>query len=229
MAKKLLLISLILFVGFNSKAQKTKKRDLVKVAENQILGLKNGVLLVRLQSSSNSILALKKRSHNQAAARIEAEQKAENKAIIAAFKEYFPFCKVYFFMADSSEKISNREFENLFVNQNLKLDTSIHLPKETFFLIAEYCKLESEINYIPDSVNAANIYGTEMSFPVLSLKDENLNQLKRPFPFYTKTTILGQRKSKKQSVKDLNKKLTKYYEFVTNPYYKNGKIRREFK
>lgn len=133
-------------------------------ANREIAALKNGALIVRLQTNEKSINAYRQAGKNELADKIAAERNGLNQKIVDAFKNYFTFCKVYFIYAKNTGALS-KEKSGIFLDGNLKPDTSIKL-KEKYFLIAEYGSFTAD-----ERGNS------------LVVLDSGLTQLQEPFPF----------------------------------------------
>ncbi len=146
-------------VGFSQK-----KRE---IANNQVLKLRSGVLLVRLYTSENKINALRKLGRNKEAEEVIRKQHLENKAIYTSFTSVYDFSKVYFFYNTCSEKIKNREFTGNLLNAELEVDSSIIVNPGDFFI--------SEFDFTPGT----GLYA-------LVVKDCEFEFLKKPFPYYIK-------------------------------------------
>lgn len=174
----------------------------VTVQENIDLNyLKNGALLVRLQTRNPSIAALKERGMEDKALILEQEQAAENKELIRAFKQEYRFSPVYFFFNTETDQLLDGNYGLItLVNDRLQADETISFP-EGNFLIAElsYLKYPGE---------------NRTGFHALILKDACLKQLKKPFPYFSRTfKSLGFRKTD-EVVRILETKLRKYEERI---------------
>lgn len=182
--------------------------------------LKEGALLVRLQTKSNSIEALREIGENDRAAEIEKHQHNYNLSIIKAFKTNFTFCPTYFFYSHYSPYIIQKQFDKVvFLNESLIGDSTISFDGEKF-LTAEFAAIEqdtakyfSHYSY-EDSEDqrlnkTENYYGSsDMSFEALIIKNDQFMQLKSPFPYYVRTfNSLPVRKSNNKTVKKMNDKL----------------------
>lgn len=201
----------------------TRKHDLM-AARSQILGLKNGVLLVRLPTRKQSIDALRRGGNVELAERLEAEQRIRNQQLIGTFEEYFDFCAVYFFFSDQSESVRSGELGNvIFVNEGLEIDTTINITAE-FFLTAEISTLvQDTARYYSHTgsrptghfrhTDTPRYYGsTAMGFEGLVIKSDQFIQLKRPFPYYVRTfSSLPFKRGIRKTVSRMNRKLHGYH------------------
>ena len=224
------IIGLFLFLFFNqlllaqddSKTLSYRKLK-KKIMQEQIIKLKNNVLLVRLKTKNNSINGLKEIGKNELAENMQLEQNNLNKEIIAAFKNKFTFCPVYFFYSNYSDSVRMKHLGNVvFLNDNLQPDSSIK-PNNIDFLTAEFGNLlQDTAKYLADHyfsyyINSSarhNKYygGTDTKIPALRIMSGELIQLKKPFPYYTRASKnrLNQNAIPK-AVMRMNKKLIKYY------------------
>ncbi|MDZ7740369.1 MAG: hypothetical protein U5Q03_01055 [Bacteroidota bacterium] len=77
--------------------------------------LKEGVLLVRLKTSANTIAALRKAGHQEKASQRVEQQYIENLKIMQAFRKHYDFCRVEFFYSNKSSQLAQGELENIFL------------------------------------------------------------------------------------------------------------------
>jgi len=177
-----------------SKLRKRKSRE-------QINQLKNGILLIRLKTSENKIAALKKVGKADRAEKVKLAVELENKKIIVAFKNNFTFCKTAFFFSNDAVNIRKKLFNNIFLNDSLKIDPSIKIDSLQSIFIADFGSIEkdtiirfSHYSYENDGnfnlAKTANYYSssTELDIYALKILDANFIQLNKPFPFYTRIT-----------------------------------------
>src|SRR5205085_11075623 len=75
-----------------SDSSNVRHRNREEIMKEQIIKLKNGVLLVRLNSKKNSIDALIKNGQTEKAEQIRTNQAKYNKQVIKAFRINFTFC-----------------------------------------------------------------------------------------------------------------------------------------
>jgi hypothetical protein len=179
------------------KASKARQKPVLRQkAIAQINDLKNGMLLVRLHTAENKIAAMKAAGYPDKAERIQQKQEEENHKIISAFKNNFRFCPVLFFSSENSERINQKSFSGIFLNDALKPDTSLKFDETKKYFVAEFTTMErdtgkyfSHISHDKDSAGnyheVMNYYGgSDEGFEALVIRDENFNRLERPFPYY---------------------------------------------
>ncbi|PCI95976.1 MAG: hypothetical protein COB15_11585 [Flavobacteriales bacterium] len=201
------------FLINNKSPKKEKYKQLSKRrSKEQIEQLKSGTLLVRLKTSVNKINALKKVGQIEKANKVKQIQEMENKAIIAAFKKNFTFCKVAFFHSYDSEKIRNKNLGAIFLNDSLLLDNSIQVDANKPIFTAEFGTIEkdatkqfSHSSQETDgnrSLKNVNHYygGTDFRFQALLIKDDNFIQLSKPFPYYVRAIYKSMKKHPEQAL-----------------------------
>jgi len=203
---------------------KPKKKEEIKVSLSEIEQLKSGVLLVRLQTQNPEINALKEKGLNNQAEQELQNQALYNKTIINAFKNKFNFCPVYFFFSDNSEKVRNKEFKNIFLNDNLAVDSTIKI-NPLFYFTAEFGFTEQDTaestykSVLYEKNDSGSLehpeyhYGSpDMRLDALVIKSDQFVQLSKPFPYYAKINKLLSVKSQvEDAVELMNTKLKKYY------------------
>ena len=219
---------LILLVPISGLAQdKNKKKALSRkelnvIAKEEILSLRNGILLVRLQTKNKSIQALRKAGNDDLADKIENRQTKYNLSIVSAFRSDFGFCPTFFFFSNQSRNIRAGNLEAVeFLTDDLQYDPTISIGDKEFFT-AEFTTIEEDTakhrdTYSPmTSENDAEHQvpysgGTNMGFGVLIIKTDQFVQLRRPFPFYTRTyDSLPTKRTPAEVVRRMNLKLNEY-------------------
>ena len=144
-----------------------------EAAHNQISELKNGVLLVRLSTSTAKINAYKSIGKEAEAAETEKEQRSINLEIMQAFKRKFDFCRVEFFLATDSRKVREDNLKGIFLDENLNVDSTITVDPRQAVYAAEF-----------GSTGGSSSGGIDIS--ALVIMDRNLVKLQKPFPYYTR-------------------------------------------
>ncbi len=187
-------------------------------ANYHIKALKESALLVRLKTRDRSIEAYRAAGANELAKRIEQEQFAENQRTMVLFKELFNFCPVYFFYANQTKQVLAGNITGNLLNDALQPDTSIHLLTDNFYIAeidALFETLPDEDEEFTDDVQTAgkNVstngkHADTTLQNVIVIKDRNLVQLKRPFPFYVRASFDRFLPSK---VEKFNNKLQRFY------------------
>ncbi len=218
MKKTTILSLLIAFIGliawhpqdeYSTRYNKWKRQ----YAKEQIKKLKNGVMLVRLHTRNKSVELRRQNGQHEIANKIEDDQYQENKAIIAAFGQYYNFSPVYFFYADDTDKIKAGNAAGLFLNSQMKPDAAIQ-PKLDFFMVAEFGPLEGETRVIPGDtlVPLPDYVAGEILERALVIRDQNFMQMRDPFPYYIRA---ANRKRPDKQVTRLNEQLHLYLKNAT--------------
>ncbi|OFZ11193.1 MAG: hypothetical protein A3D92_12285 [Bacteroidetes bacterium RIFCSPHIGHO2_02_FULL_44_7] len=231
---KALLPFLFFFLTFSSFAQdpatlaqlkKDRQQRKLSAKENIIL-LKNGALLVRLDQQKRRIDYYAKYNNMKEAEKVKVKMLEENRAIIDAFRTYYKFTPVYFFALEDSESWLERGTEGLvFYNDNAEADPSIH-PSEEVFFVADFSFIEQDTtSYLsgktptPNQENnpegRAYYGGSKTSKPALVVRDDRLNQLRDPFPFYRGYSYFGRAKKRyRVPLMRFQEQLEDYYQKV---------------
>jgi hypothetical protein len=149
------------------------------MAENQIMQLKTGTLVVRLKTNERSIAAYRASGNTKLADKLAGENRQRNLYLMLAFINQFNFCRVLFIEAQNTRRLLDRE-DNIYLNGKLQVDSSIKAPKG-FYLIAEFGEAmrTEEAGDPQHSWQSA----TPGSSAALVISDSDLNQLKEPFPY----------------------------------------------
>lgn len=201
----LITIGLILISGVKNTIAQDKDIQ-QKRANESIVQLKSGALLVQLQSKQISIDAYVEKGYQSIAEEIAQEQKEGNIRIIKAFKESFHFCKVYFFLSDQVDEVKEKQWDKIaFINENYEKDPSIILA-ESFYMIAVYSKTGES--------NKEKQYQSVLSFNAITIHDEAFVEMTKPFPYYLKVP------DKTPSLKKLKKKIYNYDKQLRSFYYR---------
>jgi len=179
--------------------EKSYRRIRREASKTQIKQLKSSILLVRLKTSENAINALLQAGDIEKASRLKLSQETENLKIVTAFKSNFHFCKVRYFYSNNSDKVKQRQFKGILLNDDFKVDNSIALDSNELPMIAEFSYIEQdtakflshysyEQNVTGEMIKVANYYSpsSNISFYALRILDHNFVQLNKPFPFYTR-------------------------------------------
>ncbi|MCE3227686.1 MAG: hypothetical protein K0S32_2237 [Bacteroidetes bacterium] len=162
-----------------------KRKDVV--AAWQVNELKQGALVVRLKTNKTLLDELNKQGKTVLALEKQKEQHAINMNTIAAYKDKFTFCKVYFIFSNSSDSLLNGARSGIFVDSTLKVDPSITM-NEKFYLLAERdYGYNSSIGFVPeDSARKVIEVGNPVKEMAIVVKNKYGHQLKGPFPYFVK-------------------------------------------
>ncbi len=211
MTKFYFLFLIFLSFSFTSFAQtdptykdyKKEREGERKVAEKNILLMKEGVLLVRLDFKSKEVAYYEKYNNTKAANKLKKKQIEVNQYIIEAFDSLFNFCPVYFFgEKDSRNILEGRMNEVIFDNLNCEPDTSVKWKNESFF-IAEFGRIEGDTTLEESS---------KLSAAALIIRDNKFKQLRDPFPYFSIYHEWGIKKKKfRMSARRMNESLDIFY------------------
>jgi len=180
------------------------------VAKAQITLLKkDGALLVRLKTNTNTIQRLKNAGNIDLATQVEREAQLTNKAIIRAYNKEFKFCPVFFFYSDYSDSVKHQHLETIFVDSTLSINSSI-VCKASFYLIAEQGSIyDSSLGIVSEAQAPMAIEkGTASKEVAIVVKNRYFIQLHKPFPYYQQGYAI---KKYPEFVKKFNKELEDFY------------------
>ncbi len=188
------------------KDYKKDKEQEIKTAEENILLMKEGVLLVRLDFKSKEVAYYEKYNNTKAAKKISDKQKILNQYIIEAFDSLFSFCPVYFFSEKDSKNILERRMDEVvFYNSNCEPDSTIKWIAESFF-IAEFGRVEGDTTLRGRS---------KFSAAALVIRDDKFKQLGDPFPYFSIYHEWGIKKKKfRMPTRRMNESLDVFYKRV---------------
>jgi hypothetical protein len=163
-------------------------------SKRQINELHNGTLLFRLKTLQPKINAMKKAGLEEKALIVEEKQRQLNLDLMSAFKKEYSFSKIQFFFSHNSNKVRNGEFENIFLNNNLVVDSTIIVEKDENIytvgfqsLIRDTIKIYDHNTYGEGRLSRPLFYGSpDFSFTALVVMNQQFQQLDSPFPYYTR-------------------------------------------
>ncbi len=161
----MLMFSLSAFGQGKAKIEKLKRDSAARV---QLADLKEGALLVRLRSNLKKFKALEKRGDSTALLNARRNNRLKHLEIVNAFRVNYDFSEVYFFMSHHSTDIKNDSLQGIVLNDSLE---PIQVDFDKFLVVDPY-RVEFE------SMNTSQ--------KGLSVMDENLKQLSKPFPYYVR-------------------------------------------
>ncbi len=166
-------------------------------AKKDIQELKEGVLLVRINSRSKEINYYKKYANFKKANSIETKTKAFNKELIKAFRASIDICPVYFFEDTFSTTIFTGDIDKvIFYTDSLTLYPTLKISKANFF-IAELGVTEGDTTgFRNDYFISTNENGTSrearmykegnLNISAFVIRDRRFVMLHGPFPYYAK-------------------------------------------
>jgi hypothetical protein len=228
-------------VSHRAAKKESARRIRKRIAGRQIQQLRDGALLVRLKTSEPTIRAMKSKGMHYEAGQTQKQQRMENIALVRAFEQFYTFSELRFFMSHDSKKVKANEFEGIFVNDSLEVDSNLFLRNKKHIFIAEYADIEPDTavifsHYEWEStgdfamVQVPMFYGGGgNSFMALVIRDEEFEQLHRPFPYYSRALFKAMQDNPghgvfflpaslfspmtpAETVKNLNDKLYRYWD-----------------
>ena len=184
-----------------------------EAAYQDILKLKSGVLVVRLEGDQKKLAALEQIRDNrapEARAAIQSqideviiERDSFNLSLIRAFDENFRFCPVYFIYDHDARDFLGGKRSGIFLNGSGEVDASIAWPEQDFLGL----RIGAAVN------------GPEG----LIMTDPSFRDLPDPFPGFIQRNSIGSfvnwvlareiyyRKNAQRMTSKLDKQLTKWY------------------
>jgi len=156
---------LFFFLCLNFLAISQPKAGRKAIANTHIEQLRDGVLLVQLDSKYGEIYVLQKYLKQQEANALKKEQGIRNKEICLAFREEFNFSEVYFYYKFHNEQLINVDYEKVvFYNDKLEIDYDFDLTAQPFYIAAF------------EDIDRTGLH----------IYDNKLQPLKKPFPLKEK-------------------------------------------
>lgn len=210
-----IILLLIPIFGFSQK-----REEQYEIAKAQIKELKEGALLVRLHTKQPIIDGLLEKGLTKQASYIKEKQELENKEIAAAFKN-FSFCKVYFFYSQFSDSLKNVNYENIELLNDSLQPVQVELSQ---FFIADFGNVKKDYENDTTDTKRNELAqkgreskkkykgGNNLSIRAMVISDSKFNQLKAPFPFYSRfhPTPLHDL-TYEQVVEKMDEKLNEFY------------------
>lgn len=187
------------------KGNKEYRLKMKEKAKVDIKNLKEGILLVRLDSRSEEIKFLREHNRAKRAKKMETRMYGRNLTIVSTFKKHFSFCPVYFFEDTFSVQVLKGDFSNvLFYNDSLKQDQSIVVNSSNYFIAEHGFTQGDTTSYRQDFYIEKNENGLvkeqkrhseeNLNISAFVIRDKSFVQLREPFPYYSK--IVGRNPSK---------------------------------
>lgn len=191
-------------------------------AEAHITAMKDGILLMRLQSLDRSLEALRRAGMPLKAAEWERKLEVQNRELMQAFASEFSFCEVYFFHARDSREVLAGNWEGRVFGaseqakvpdspggRSLYIADTGPLPADTSLAYEDYALVRDENGARVEKVQFMN---RQSQFGALSISDAQERCLHRPFPYYVRTWgDLFFLRDARGVVRSLDEKLWMYY------------------
>lgn len=173
----------------------------VPSAAQQIEQLKNGTLLIKLNTQSARVEHRLKAGQKNRAQQLIEEVEQEHDAIIASFKNNYTFGDYYFFYSDDSDEvITKQNYENLFLEKNRKITSSLDV-RTPFVLILG----------IPPGYSTVDKY----KFILHALQNGGIKQPAKSLPKVFKTQsnkLFSNKYDFVRAVKKMQERLQKFYD-----------------
>ncbi|NEN24257.1 hypothetical protein G3O08_12160 [Cryomorpha ignava] len=213
-------------IEVNTKRGKSKGKIERQIAEEQIKNLKKGILLIRLSTKSQTLETIREKGYDQKANEMEADQIALNKAIATTFPVNIKFCKTAFFYSEETDKLISKDFDNMkFMNGQLN-EIPNPLVNDVYYLVLDLAILkERDPRYdtyrqvvTEKGIENKPVYysSSNLRLPAFVVKDQNLEQLTDPFPYYVRAYSLEPEIDRiLLAARKLNKSLFKFYKKAT--------------
>lgn len=174
----------------------SERRARINRTKDEIQRLKNGVLLLRLQTMEPGIQALRERGMVDEADKVEENQKDFNLNLVKSLRKEYKFSRLEFFYSYHSPQVKNKELKGIFLNDSLQLDTSIKVNPDEEIFTASFRQIDRDTTshfayqnfYSQDPSKAAEVFygGPDFKFNALVLMNDQFEQLHKPFPYYTR-------------------------------------------
>lgn len=184
------------------------------------MNLKDGALLVRLETKSKTINALKNKNPKLSQI-IEDKQSERNDAIISAFETSFNYCNTYYFYDYKSAEIKRKNFRGNLLNKHLEPIDSIQNLRNNY-LIAAFSRTEGDSTNVPAEVyevqengelkktnDTSYVFYEGYQFDALVLYTPDLILVQSPYPHFVREHIIIKKRSPNEVVMLLEKKLIK--------------------
>lgn len=185
-----------------------------EMAKEQILELKNGVLLVQLKTRQKTIDAYTKKDLDKKAKEIKELQHRDNLNIIKGFNEYFNFCPVYFYTSNDFKKVKAQNFTDVTFYDSLMQPKTINIDlNNSNYYICEISKNNYDNSTLKNIPGYKLDYDRSIKFDAFIIKNKEFQQLSSPFPYYAKTHIAVKVKDKKrwEAIRKINYRLHSFY------------------
>lgn len=188
-----------LFIALNLQAQDIskleQKQKSLEIAKSQLQALKNGFLLVRLDDKKTEIDYYLKHNNIDEANKIQAQQDKIDEQIRLAFEKYFTMCPVYYFKMSDTRNLLEEKYDAVQVyDAQGQLTTNVDLTSGNFF-IAEFGVANQDEVTNDEAVNDGE-YMERMAVSALVIRQNNMLELRDPFPYFVKYNTMGGIKSR---------------------------------
>jgi hypothetical protein len=182
-----------------AQSQHVITEEQIAYGKKKIKELKQGALLVRLTNPKSRAA--------------DKETAKDNLDIIKAFNKKFDFCPVYFFYAEDSKYVINRQFSNVrFINSSGAIDAKIKFNKK-YFLTAEFQGVDVDrLKKNLADTSLIKSYSYQMKYYSLVVKTEKFEPMQMPFPFFIRNPKnLSNNRRFEKTIAKLSNKFHRYH------------------
>jgi len=133
-AKNLIFLA-VLYCPLTTYSQ--SRKEIKKIRMEHLQQLKEGTLLIRLNTNARKIAILKKQGKQKRAAKIEERTKRREKEIVAAFEDHYDFSNYcFYYEGDSKAIVKDRDFSKTIYNLTTP-NCPINASKPVYLLFLE--------------------------------------------------------------------------------------------
>lgn len=136
----------------------------------------DGAIIFYLNDDSLRVNAMRERGYVKEADEAYGKAMTTAKRVIAAFRDTFTFCRVYFIWNKDVDKYRLQGTEGLFLNDSLEYDAAIRVKEKNIMYANIRRDYEMGKHNTPHSIVAIDM---------IALQDTNLQYLAWPFPYCT--------------------------------------------
>ena len=165
----------------------------------QINKLKEGTLLIKLNTQSERINIRLKTGQEKKAQKLIEEIEKEHSQIIASFKEHYTFSDYYFFLSDDSDEVILKKNYKFLFKTNKEDKTPANNIKNPFILLLG----------VPPGYSTVDKY----KFILHELGDDGIERILKPMPKVFKTQskkLFSNSYNFNRAVKVMQERLIKY-------------------
>ena len=187
------------------------------LAEYYITSLRDhGALILLLNLDMRKIELYRNSGNTKLADNLERDLWEQNISYYLGFTDtaLFNFCNVYVTDAKNRTAILAGETQNIFLNKDLKVDSTITL-KEDFYLFARKGQVFETQLIDPDNHKKKEVTSTPVVQNAMVIYGRDNVQVMSPFPFYVRisTAQLGNKKKIKKKETEIDEKSSSFEEF----------------
>lgn len=198
-----------------------------KNVDEVFFNLKDGAILVRLESKQKTINLLEKRNP-ALAQKVNNKQIQRNQEIIEAFSNTFKYCPVYFFYDYNSLEIKKQNFKNFLFDKQLNQIQDLPELSNNYFIAAfgetmgdsinQQAKLET---YDKDGTLTSSkdtIYQNHegIRFNALILLTADLKIMEDPNPHFVRQNVIIRKRKPAEMVLKMQKKIINKIDKIKN-------------